>query len=601
MQVINIFLIVSVLTIYSYVVGRYITEKLNVNLPAICCGFLLSISVFQIISLPFMFLKSSFSVLFITISIVFVFLFIISVMQLNKNNINENAINYISNELKNNYIYIIIIAFVLVFQIFMVILLIHEDADDSFYIAEISTILESNKILAFEPSTGLEFLSIEGIYKLVGYEVFLAYLCKLFHINAAFFSHTIFPIFILFVEYQLCYFLSQKFSEKNKWQIFILIRLIGLFGGYSVYTKEMFLAVRSWQGKASFVNICLPFLLLCFWEIFEKELTSQNIIGLCLLFYSAFAFTTVALYLFPIAYGLFWLVDIIANKNIKKSLRLIIPLVTAMPYVLIKFYCLTQEGLVNKYNDQNGTVDWINWVRVINGHGYMLALVLLSFVLLLFIGSRRSRYLFCLYDFLLLLTFLNPMLADFVAKHITGIDVYWRLFWILQWSYIAVAAFSELMNKGKKKLWFAIAMVCIVIVGKPIYTKENFAYAANWEKISEEGKTIVDEILHRQPKARCMMPIEYSYEVRQYSGNIVLLWSRYSADRYIEQGYDDYYNELSYLNNKIYINRIVDKADFDLARKYGCEFLTVYMDSEVENPDYSVIYEDNIIRIYDLR
>ena len=59
------------------------------------------------------------------------------------------------------------------FQLFYVLYYQHSDADDSYYVAQISTIIDTNYLMDIEPTTGIDAFEQLPTYKLIGHEVLL--------------------------------------------------------------------------------------------------------------------------------------------------------------------------------------------------------------------------------------------------------------------------------------------------------------------------------------------------------------------------------------------------------------------------------------------
>ena len=108
------------------------------------------------------------------------------------------------------------IVFIIAFQIFYVVYYQHTDIDDSYYLAQINTIIHTNKISAIDPASGIAELNFNPQYKMVSYEVLMSFIVRLFHVNTAFFMHTILPVFLIPVHYIVIYqigkFISQRYA-----------------------------------------------------------------------------------------------------------------------------------------------------------------------------------------------------------------------------------------------------------------------------------------------------------------------------------------------------------------------------------------------------
>lgn len=157
-------------------------------------------------------------------------------------------------------------------QLVMCVLLAYEEGDDAFYIAE-STITEGSdtmyRILAY---TGFS-TDLQARYALAPFPIWITFLAKISGIRAVVVAHVILPMVLIVMSYCVYYMLGETLLLKKKENLpffMLIVSVMILFGGYSVYTAENFLLVRTAQGKAVLADIIIPFLFLLLYSFMEQ-------------------------------------------------------------------------------------------------------------------------------------------------------------------------------------------------------------------------------------------------------------------------------------------------------------------------------------------
>lgn len=167
----------------------------------------------------------------------------------------------------------------LLFQLLMIGFLAYEEGDDAFYVALSTITMDSDTMYRKLPYTG-SATGLDARHGLAPFPMWIAYLAKTAGIPAATAAHIAAPIILVLIAYALYYLLGKKLLAERLQQLpffFILAELMVLFGGYSVYSAENFLLVRTSQGKAVIANIILPFLLLLLLLLLEKLEKAEKI------------------------------------------------------------------------------------------------------------------------------------------------------------------------------------------------------------------------------------------------------------------------------------------------------------------------------------
>ncbi|MBR3834628.1 MAG: hypothetical protein IKJ73_09930 [Lachnospiraceae bacterium] len=578
--------------------GRYIYNKVIIDSDVnyLIIGWLFLVGGFSVISIPFLFLHTRFDVLYYLYLVVVGIITIISIMDFIKtyNKLRLPKVNTIA-----------LLCFgVISIQIILALILSHGDADDSYYLAISNTVIDSNRIFVIDPSTGNENFVFQSQYEMVGHEVLIGVASKFFNINPAALCHTILPVFLIILHYAVAYEICKRISEKNKWYCLLFVVLANTFSGYSVYSRGAFLLFRIWQGKAVLTNIVIPLLLLLFWDVYKaEEVKKKDILILTLCAYCAFNTTSVGLYLFPLAYAIYTLTYLIVKRNVRNCLMLCTPMICSLPFLVMKLYLMQGTG-VEPLILPDMKIVYSDVLKNINGSGYFMYVVILAVVINIIFGKDKHRYLLGIYPILCVVTFLNPLICQVVAEKITGIWVYWRLFWTLQMTFIIVGALSIIMDWLKSKRILILFMFGVIIFscGKNIYTRDNFDFALNAENISDTSKNVVDCLKNRDEESiKLMLPLEYAIEIRQYTGEVQLVYSRYVRSEYLLNDDLETYSILQDIYSRLFTLKEYNDSIIEDLRLFETDYVGVYADADNTCFEkYECIYSDEFINVYDI-
>ena len=228
-------------------------------------GWTILFALFEVVSVPFILLNKSFSLLCVVYTcillICFIGLWCIKRLRRKKKIWKIERKSYGMIEL---FIMGCAVAIIL-FQIVYVVWNTHTDADDTFYIGHAVTALNTDRMYKFSPYTGETLENIPINYVLSPLSMFWAFLSKLSGIHPAIIAHTFIPIIFIPMSYIVVYSISIKFfcqSKTERGLFLFLYAILQQYGYVSVYTASTFLLFRIWQGKAMLANIFLPMLFL---------------------------------------------------------------------------------------------------------------------------------------------------------------------------------------------------------------------------------------------------------------------------------------------------------------------------------------------------
>lgn len=171
----------------------------------------------------------------------------------------------------------------LALQLFLACILAYEEGDDAYYIAVANVTKQSDTMYRVLPYTGGS-TEVDMRHGMAPFPVWVAYLSKLSGIPVVIVAHIVLPLTLIAMSCGIYYLIGRRMfvNDGRKQALFLLTaEILILFGGYSLYTPENFLLVRTAQGKAVLANIVLPFLLWLFLTILDKVQASEKI-GICL-------------------------------------------------------------------------------------------------------------------------------------------------------------------------------------------------------------------------------------------------------------------------------------------------------------------------------
>ncbi len=521
-------------------------------------GLVLLFGSLFIIMTPFMLLNLKLSALIIVVSFFYgvVSLYAIIFLIVKR----KKYINVIKSKVMDNHKWLLlgILILFIVFQIFYVIYNQHIDIDDSYYLAQANTYIQTNEMFKIDPASGIASFIGDSRYNFVGFEIIFAILSKLFHINVAFLAHSVWPVFGILSHYIVIYELMKKINKKYSIELCFLYSIVNFFSGWTLYSEGAFLLNRIWQGKAFFVCIFVPVLISEFIKMYKKNISTSQIIYLFLLLLAGISATTVAIYLYPIQYFTLWCGWIIGHhikEDIHDIIKLCIPILCIIPWFLLKLKIL----FTNTYSvsqAQEGTACNINFYiqqlyqRFLNNNCAVLILYIISLFVIYKFSSKKMKSVFVYPPVVLLLTFANPLLINFVAPYITGIDVYWRIFWLFDIPFVIVMAIATVIALLKKefikKIVIILSVGIIAALGTSIFEASGWGPAGNKYKIDNRSLLVANKILEddNNQKKLLLVPVDISYGIRQYCGDIQLLINRYAEGTFESNGKKQEYQRL---------------------------------------------------------
>lgn len=156
------------------------------------------------------------------------------------------------------------VAGMLLLQLAAACFLAYEEGDDAYYVAVSVTSSCSDTMYSRSAYTGLA-TGLDVRHGLSPMPVWVAFLARVSGIHAVTLAQVLLPVVLILMSYAIFYMIGAALfrgAPRKVLLFLLLIECLVLFGGYSVYTAENFLLVRTAQGKAVLAEIVIPFLFL---------------------------------------------------------------------------------------------------------------------------------------------------------------------------------------------------------------------------------------------------------------------------------------------------------------------------------------------------
>ncbi len=163
-------------------------------------------------------------------------------------------------------------ACLLLVQLVLACLLAYEEGDDAFYVGITTATTESETMYRTLPYTGMG-TSMDMRHALAPFPIWVSFLARVSGMHGVTVAQIVLPVVLITMCYGIYYIIGTHLFKRGSKKLplfMLLLECLVLFGGYSLYSAENFLLVRTAQGKAVLANIVLPFLFLQLYLLLEK-------------------------------------------------------------------------------------------------------------------------------------------------------------------------------------------------------------------------------------------------------------------------------------------------------------------------------------------
>ena len=342
----NIILAIIILAIVPVLVGNTICGIAGIDIKvssSFVTGYIGIWSLFQLVIVPLVLLKQSFS---LVVAIVTGAIVGVSIYGIARKYYSVKTPIYGKMTEKLAFICMCLVVLAL---LAVTALMQHTDADDSRFVVNAVDIVRTNKMFLTNPATGQAIDIWEGeLVKDITspWAVFIAYCSKMTGIQATIVAHTFLPIVLTLIMCIVYWMLSDIFFKDDVTyrSIFsILAILLNVYGYYSIYSAETFAITRIWQGKAVVASIGIPLIYLISMKIYENDTKNGYYALLYMMSFAMCLMSGMGIIIGAVMIGCIALVYGIMKKSFMIFFKLAMP---ALPCAVYFIIYSVEKGLV---------------------------------------------------------------------------------------------------------------------------------------------------------------------------------------------------------------------------------------------------------------
>lgn len=436
------------------------------------------------------------------------------------------------------------------------------DADDSFYVSNVTLFANSTIINPYDSSFGIQSLGTVPMYDFQIWELFMAIISNIFHLEAVTMMHTVCLPWLLLISSSAFMLLGDvltKGNVKKSMYFFTLLTIFHLFGGYAVYSEGSFLLSRIWQGKAVYLNVVLPVMIALILSNIRKDLQYFGIlILLCVL--TGIALNPTSMYV--MGFELLFMTIVLTCINRKKRYLLhIIPSILTVIFFTLMIYLRASkfDGQIEAASSTTTTFVKDTFLNFFGTGKTYILLYIIAIIIIALLGDTVSKVYTIYTPLALLLSVWNPWLGRLVAEHVTMVPSYWRVFWLIPFGPAIILACLLLYERAKKFRFLQagcllISVAALSLPGKWMFTSNNlFIKCNNVEKIPDEVISFGEIILLENNEPVILSCDAFSTTLRQKYTETELIFSRYQyiLDLFLYRGEQQQAEERTYLMNVV--------------------------------------------------
>ncbi len=307
-------------------------DKKNMML-SIIIGYLLGFMIYEILAIPMTYMECTFNTLSYTWISIMIVLFLISVILI-RHNLKEILISNFNAIKQMNKGLLAIFLILIVFQCYVGFTYMHEDYDDSNFIAKATIAKDTNTLHKYD-DIGNEYASLPVRQVFSPFPFYTATISLIINIHPAILARTVFPVIFIPLAYIVYAMIANVLFKENKNQaliFLIILSFIYMFGAYSVYTNFVFLLYRVWQGKSILANIIIPFIWLIFLKYINKDEKFLYWFILFITLWGADLLSSMALCLATMVTGVLSLIYAIKDRKISYLFKTAICVLPSIAY-----------------------------------------------------------------------------------------------------------------------------------------------------------------------------------------------------------------------------------------------------------------------------
>lgn len=360
------------------------------------------------------------------------------------------------------------------------------DSDDSFYLAKAMEIIKTDRLSfrEFEIWLGWDDPVMHDSTDASTLETLYAYLSVLFGLPVAVLCRKAviisFTAVVCCTVFNLGISLFRDYDSRLKALAMTAVYLLLCVQYNAIFDSVPYRQIFTmWHGKALVCSVIFPCIMTVCMDIYchgEKIVFSEWLL-LALIITASVSVSIIGVN-FTAIFCVVMAAPFLIYRLIKRQsiVPFLLPAVTAMLPIIIfsgislltviksnPFYFadFTPPDLYNSFSKQ----------FITESNGVILLLFIAANLYFLFRGTLNQKLLLVGTSAFLVLTFLNPLFANAVAKYLTTSSVYWRLYWIFPiWTIIPAALVGALagIERKNRRIYAAgfaslLAALCLVL------------------------------------------------------------------------------------------------------------------------------------------
>lgn len=325
LNALNITLQVLMLLVFPLVLGFATCSIMRLDPRNICkcfsVGNFTAWALFELVALPIVNLKLSFTLLVIVASVLYLAVIVIGVFCYVRDleDWRRKPWKRYKPDWYDILLFVILLA-VIARVLFLFAAYTHTDNDDSRFMVNVIDILRTDKLFLINPATGNPIRDFAGELLrdiMSPWAAFQAYLAKLTLTDATILCHTIQPLYLVLllftVQWQLAgHVVGDRIGDKC---LFCLIYwALIIFRPYNGWNAEDYILVRLWQGKSVVAGIAIPYFLYLLFESY-KEFKWRTVILMAVVNVGMCLTSNMGVLFGGVLAGLYGLVYWIAKRN----------------------------------------------------------------------------------------------------------------------------------------------------------------------------------------------------------------------------------------------------------------------------------------------
>ena len=326
--------------ITSYLVGALFVEKEQGLFAVILGGFLGLMAIWEVLSLVAIFSGMSLTALCLMIQTAIIALLVCSIFR-NKGTIIDSwrtcfkswwdrIVAFFTFKAKPEDVVALVALGMVVIQALLLVIGVHYDDDDAFYVATATTAIDTDTIYRFNPFTGNEYKDLPDRYVLSPWPLFSAVLSYFFNIRPIVVFHTILPALLIPMTYGVLFMMGEAVWKEDphrqlkSYAFLIAASFLQIFGAFSTWSVGMRLLIRVWQGKTVLASLIIPLLMVLIIRDWESEkLSPKMMLYITVTLVAGCFLSSMGVVLGAIELGALGLTRAVVKRSIKYSIALI--------------------------------------------------------------------------------------------------------------------------------------------------------------------------------------------------------------------------------------------------------------------------------------